>query len=101
MISLNNRFVVEPYLSDRAIKLSQNGSGFAMIQQKVTLVGLKLLMSVHVQYPSESKYFPAGSTVYIREEYLHSQPWAKQLLESKAIEGKFMIVDHQFVEFVD
>lgn len=101
MRSMNNRLVVEPYLSDRAIKLSQNGSGFAMIQQKVSLVGLKVLMDARLQYHSETVFVSAGSTVFVREELLHSQPWAKQLLESKAVEGKFMIVDISHVEFID
>lgn len=119
-ISLNNRFVVEAYLSDRQIK-STNHGGFAMIQQKVTLKGLRLLIDakvdglgshtiktafVHSVPASESeevapRIVPKGSIAYIREEYLHTQPWAKQLLECEGIEGKFMIVDIQYVEFID
>lgn len=110
MFSINGRFIVEPYLSDRQIKVADTG-GFAMIQQKVSVKGLRLLvaahlgdnMTTHMRFDGISQSGPitlgAGSIIYIREELLFSQPWAKQILESEAV-GKFIIVDKQFVEFI-
>jgi hypothetical protein len=107
-----NRFIVEPYLSDRQVKTATatGGTGFAMIQQKVSLKGLRLL--VEFRLDSTEKHYdgkgnvtsiptviPAGSIVYIKEELLHTQAWAKQILESPYI-GKFMIVDKQHIEFI-
>ena len=115
LLSINNKFVVAPYVSDGIIKDASTGgkAAFARIQQKVAIVGLRLLVDVlydglgawkmgdSVQGSSEiPKMISAGSIIYIREEYLHTQTWAKQLLESDAIEGKFIIVDKQFVEFI-
>ena len=97
--SLNNRFIVETYKEDRALK-AQVSSGFAMISQKVSLKGLKLLSDVHGSTGSSSFDYFAGSTVYIRESLLQSQPWAKASFTSEAIEGEFMIVDVAYVEFV-
>lgn len=110
--SFNNRFIVEPYFSDRTLKATQ-GSGFAMVSQKVNLKGLKLLVDVrlfdssflerHVDGIGSTTPFniPAGSTVYIREELLYTQPWAKQILECKDVDGKFIIIDKQYVEMID
>ena len=105
--SLNNRLVVEAYLSDRALKAKET-NGFAMIQQKVEVKGLKLLMdarltqmgNVQIDGVSAPAIVPKGSTVYIREELLHTQAWAQKILESPAVEGKFIIVDVNNVEFV-
>ncbi len=110
MFSMNGRFIVEPYMSDRQIKVSDAG-GFAMIQQKVHVKGLRLLvaahlgdnMTSHTRIDGLSQSGPitlaAGSLIFIREEYLFTQPWAKQILESDHV-GKFIIVDKQFVEFI-
>ena len=95
MFSLNNRFVVEAYFTDRALKAKET-NGFALIQQKIELKGLRLLMDANL----EDSVVPKGSTIFIREEYLHSQPWAKKILESESVEGKFIIVDVANVEFV-
>ena len=99
-ISLNNRFIVEPYLTDRALKAKET-NGFAMIQQKVSLKGLKTLVDAWIVNGSDKMIIPKGSIAYVREELLHTQPWAQKILESDAIEGKFIIVDMVNVEFVE
>lgn len=107
--SLNNRFIVEPYVSDRQIKVADTG-GFAMIQQKIAVKGLRLLIAAqldtghnHVAIDGVSQsgpqMIPAGSIVFIREEYLFTQPWAKQILEADGT-GKFIIVEKHFIEFI-
>jgi len=99
--SLNNRFIVEPYKGDRALKANAT-SGFAIVQQKVSIVGLKTLADSLVQVGKELyETLPKGSTVYIKEELLFTQVWAQKVFESSAIEGKFIIVDASQVEFVE
>ena len=97
--SLNNRLIVEAYFTDRSLKAKET-NGFAMIQQKVAVKGLKLLMNANCSIGNELVVFDKGSTVYIREELLHTQQWAQKILESEAVDGKFMIVDLNNVEFV-
>lgn len=97
--SFNNRFILEPYQGDRTIK-STTGSGFAMIAQKVSLKPLKLLADFDGIVNGAYLSLPAGNVVYVREELLYSQPWAKQLMESEGIEGKFIIVESQFIEMI-
>jgi len=97
--SFNNRFILEPYAGDRTIKTT-SGSGFAMIQQKVSLKGLKLQADFEGILNGYYVSLPKGSIAYVREELLFTQQWAKQILESDAIEGKFIIVDSNFVEMI-
>jgi hypothetical protein len=97
--SLNNRFILEPYKGDRALK-SKNETGFAIVQQKVSIVGLRLLADVNVFTQGGAMTFLAGSLAYVKEELLFTQPWAQKVYESDAIEGKFIIVDSAHVEFV-
>lgn len=109
MFSLG-KFIVEPYVSDRAIKTTATSGGFAMIQQKVVVKGLRLLVAAKLENldtrialdgvsQSGPLTIPSGSLIFIREEYLHSAPWAKQVLEAEGL-GKFLIVDRQYVEFI-
>ncbi len=95
--SMNGRFIVESYKEDRGLKATVN-NGFALVSQKVNVKGMKLLMDVRNADGGWIAY--RGALVYIREEYLHSQPWAKKSFTSDGIEGEFMIVEPQFVEFV-
>lgn len=97
--SVNNRLIVEPYVKE-GLK-PEVKSGFAMVSQKVTVKGLKLLVEAHIRESSEiSRALPVGSTIYIREELLHTQPWALKRYEAEGVEGPFMIVDLANVEFV-
>lgn len=96
--SINNRIVVEVYKKE-GLKSSVN-NGFAMISQKVQVKGLKVLMDASIVDKFGGFTIPKGSTVYIREEHLHSSPWAQKILESDAVEGQFMIVDLNFIEFI-
>lgn len=98
--SVNNRLIVEPYHSDRALKATA-GSGFALVSQKVNLKGLKLLVGASIFENGHEIYWDAGAIVYIREELLYTQPWAKHQMECEGIEGKFIIVDRQFVEMIE
>lgn len=95
-MSVNNRLIVETYKEDRGLK-STVSNGFAMVQQKVSVKGLKLLAGGTIGDIFVSK----GSLVYIRESSLQSQPWAKASFTSDAIDGEFMIVDASHIEFVE
>ena len=106
-ISLNGKFIVSPYMNKNQIEAS-SGMGFARIQQKIALKGLKLLVPVQLDKPlklssqdSKILVIPKGSMVYVKEEQLFTQAWAKNIQECDAIEEKFIIVDAQHVEFVD
>jgi hypothetical protein len=106
-----NRFVVEPYVSNREVKTANSGrTEFARIEQKISVKGLRLLVDVVLDNIETSMKIDglvqkgpltigAGSTVFIKEEFLHTQPWAKQIFENENL-GKFMLVEKQFIEFI-
>jgi hypothetical protein len=93
--SFNNRLVVESY--EKQGLQSTVSNGFAFIQQKVTVKGLKVLLDAKL---TDGTLIKKGSTAYIKEEALHTQPWAQKILESDAIPVPFIIVDMSFVEFI-
>lgn len=95
-----NKFIVETYKEDRALKATVT-NGFAMVSQKVQVKGLRLLADAIIAVNGCETLFMEGSTVYIKEASLQSQPWAKASFTSDAIQGEFMIVDMAHVEFVD
>lgn len=97
--SPNGRYILESYKEDRALKATVS-NGFAMVSQKVSLKGLKLLADV--LSPVTGQYIAyKGDIAYIREASLQSQPWAKATFTAEAVEGEFIIVDQSHVEFVD
>jgi len=93
--SLNNRLVLEKYVKGEIRKKITNG--FALIDQKVTLKGLKVLMNA---YLNGNVLVKKGSIAYIKEEILHAQPWAQKSFEAEGIEGQFLIADLTYVEFI-
>lgn len=93
--SMNNRLVVEAYKKEGLKATVSNG--FAMVAQKVTVKGLSVLMDARL---ADGTFVPAGSTAYIREEYLHTAPWAQKTLECPMFPSNFMIVDLSNVEFI-
>lgn len=94
--SLNSRLVLEVYKTDGSVRMSVT-NGWAKTEQKSRLVGLKVLMSCYLQ----NNYIQAGSTAYIREEILHTAPWAKNPLSCDTLSQPFMVVDSSLVEFID
>lgn len=94
--SYNNRLIVEPYQKSQL--KSKVVNGFASIEQKSNLQGLKVLMNAKL---SDGSIVHKDSIAYIKEETLHTQAWAQKTYESKSIEGKFMIVDITFIEFIE
>lgn len=94
--SLNNQLVLERYKNDKTMRAVER-NGFATVSQKVTVVGLKVLVEAHLNNGTK---IAKGSLAYIKEELLFTQHWAKQALQSNAIEGEFMIVDAMHVSFI-
>lgn len=95
--SLNGRFILESYKEDRGLKATVT-NGFAMVQQKVSIKGLKLLADVRGVDGQYVAY--AGDTAYIRESSLQSQPWAKATFTSDGIDGEFIIADITHIEYI-
>ena len=94
--SINNRIVTEAYAKE-ALKAKVQG-GIAIPGQRDGLKGLKVLVSA---YLSDGRHVPKGSTVYIREEVLHTHAWASKPLSCDTLPTKFLLVDLQFIEFID
>jgi len=94
--SMNNKLIVEAYKKEGLRANVQNG--FAKPDQKTSLKGLKVLVDARL---TNDTVITKGSTVYIKEEELHTKPWAAKILESEAVGVPFIIVDLTNIEFVD
>ena len=96
MKSVNRKILCKPYVSSKSIK-SEVTKGMAMIVQKSTLVGLKVLMDAQVDADTLIK---KDSYVYISEEVLHNQPIYQKPLTASCLEEPFVTVDFGHVVFV-
>jgi hypothetical protein len=94
--SLNNRLVLEQYIKE-GLKPKMQG-GIATPGQRDGLKGLQVLVGTTL---SDGRKVPKGSIAYIREEVLHTHPWASKPLTCDTLPGKFMIVDLPYIEFID
>lgn len=94
--SFNNRLIVEAYKAEGGLR-SEIRNGFATVSQKNNLKGLKVLISASL---SDGTYVPAGSTAYIKEELLSTQPWAKNILQSDTLKTQFITVALSDVEYI-
>lgn len=94
-VSLNNKLIVEKYVKGEIRAKERNG--FALIDQKTQVKGLKVLMNAFL---ANDVLVYKGSIAYIREEVLHTAAWAQKALESDAISVPFLIVDLSQVEFI-
>jgi hypothetical protein len=94
--SLNNRLVTEAYVKE-GLKARIQG-GIATPGQRDAVKGLRVLMSTTL---SDGRHIPVGSMAYVREEVLHSHPFASKPLTCDTIPGKFLLVDLQFIEWID
>jgi hypothetical protein len=96
-----NKLVVEAYEGDRSLR-SNNATGFAMIDQRSAIKGLKTLADAWLAVgSSHTELVPKGSMVYIREELFFQPGWAQKIYTSDDIEGRFIIVDPVNVEFIN
>ncbi len=90
----NNKLVTEQYVKE-GLKAKISG-GIATPGQRDGVKGLRVLMEAHL---ADGTRIPKGSTVYIREEVLHTHQWASKPLSCDTIPEKFLLVDLQFIEF--
>lgn len=98
MISFN-KFIVEPYVGERSLR-SNNSSGFAMIEQRTALKGLRTLADATIAVGAAWECFPKGSIVYVREELFFQPGWGQKVYNADGIVGGCMIVDYNNVEFI-
>jgi hypothetical protein len=99
MFSLNNRLVLEQYIKE-GLKAKVSG-GIATPGQRDGLKGLKVLMDAHITLPYGAFHVHIGDIAYIREEVLHTHPWASKPLTCDKLSEKFMLVDLTYVEFIE
>jgi len=93
-VSVNNRIIVEVYQKEDLKAEIKNG--FAMTSQKLGVKGLTLLMDALL---SDGRVVRKGHKAYFKENDLHAAPWAKTILQSDLVGGRFMIIDSAYVEF--
>lgn len=93
--SMNNRLIVEVYKKEALRSTEKNG--FAFVSQKLSLKGLKVLVDVKL---NDSTFIREGSIAYIKEETLHTAPWAQKAMDCNAIGQPFLIIDLSHVEFI-
>jgi hypothetical protein len=94
--SLNNKFIVEMYKKE-ALR-SKEINGFSFVDQKLTIKGLKTLVSAQL---NDGTIVRKDSLVFIKEEVLHTAAWAQKAYSCDSIEGQFLIVDLGHVEFIE
>lgn len=94
--SVNNRLVVEAYVKE-GLKTEIKG-GIATPGQRDSIKGLKVLVGTVL---SDGRNVPKGSVAYIREEVLHTHQWASKPMRCATLPGQFLIVDLQFIEFIE
>lgn len=97
--SVNNRLVLESYKGGRELK-TNNSSGFAKVSQKIELSGLRILVDAKLSIGNTVVQVQRGSIAYIKQEYLHNHPWAKNILESDSIGEPFVIAELNMIEFI-
>ena len=92
--SINNRIALECYVKDGLKSKVQNG--IATPGQRDGMKGLRVLIGTTL---SDGRHIPAGSTAYIKEEVLYTQPWATKFLTCDFLNEKFMLADLHQVDF--
>lgn len=93
--SFNGKIVVEAY-KHTEIK-AEIRSGWASPQQKNNLKGLRVLVQARL---ADGTVIPVNSTAYIKEELLHTQPWAKNKLKSDTLKEEFILVTMNEIEYI-
>jgi|SRR5580700_10028420 hypothetical protein len=94
--SFNNKLIVEAYKHTEI--RAEGNKGWVQASQKNNLKGLKVLIQANL---SDGTVVPAGSTAWIKEELLHSAPFAKNKLKSETLPGEFILVTMSEVEYLD
>jgi len=93
--SFNGKLVLEVYVHTEV--RSNTTKGWTGVVQKNNLKGLKVLVDANLPNGSSVS---AGSVAWIKEDLLHSSPWAKDVRKCDFIPGEFILVNMNEVEFV-
>jgi hypothetical protein len=92
MTSVNNKLILEPYKGGKGLQ-AQVKSGFATVQQKNKLVGLKLMANAQVRNGDRVLDLPAGATIYFTEEVVYLHQMYHTVLTSDSIVEPFVMGD--------
>jgi hypothetical protein len=94
--SFNGKLVLEAY-KHTELK-AEIRAGWAQLSQKNNLKGLQVLVQAVLP---DGTLIPAGSTAYLKEEFLSTSPVVKNKLKSDSLTGEFILVNLNEVEYVD
>lgn len=97
-ISVGTRLILEAYKKEGLKSTVSNG--FAMVQQKVALVGLEVKVDAMLPIGNTTQLVPAGSKAFIREEYLHTNPAAAKVYDHEEL-GRVIILEAMVVDFFE
>jgi len=90
-----NKLILEAY--EHTEIRAEGKKGWIQASQKINLKGLKVMVDAKL---SDGTTIMAGSTAFIKEESLHTQPWAKAKLKCDTLPGEFILVTMNEVEFI-
>jgi hypothetical protein len=93
--SYNNKLIVEAY-KHQEIRPEGN-KGWIQAGQKNNLKGLQVLIQATL---SNGDTIQPGSKVWIKEDFLHTQVWAKDVRKCETLPGEFILVSMNEVEFI-
>ena len=94
--SINGYVVCEPYNKDKGLE-AKVSRGFASVNQKKSLKGLKILADCAVG----DKVYPAGSIAYFKEEVLYTETWSRMELDCTSLgETKCILAELRFVVMI-
>lgn len=93
--SFNGKLVLEAY--NQTELRAEVKSGWATLNQRNSLKGLTVLIQANLP---DGSIVPVGSTAYIKEESLHTQPFAKARLKSDTLKQEFILVGIDQVEYI-
>lgn len=93
--SFNNKLILEAYQHTEI--RPEGNKGWIQVSQKNNLKGLRVLVQATLL---DGTIVPTGSIAYIREELLHTSPWAKNKLKSDTLKGEFILANMSDVEYI-
>jgi hypothetical protein len=93
--SFNDKLILEAYVHGAVNP--EKRVGWVTVGQKNNLKGLKVLVQARL---NNGDIIPAGSTAYLKEEYLHTSPSVKNILKCDTMPGEFILVNMNEVEFI-
>jgi hypothetical protein len=94
--SFNGKLVLEAY-QPKGLQ-EEKKSGWVTVSQKGRLESLKVLVDAKL---TDGTTILAGSIVYIREEVLHSAPWAKNRFKNNLLTEEFILANIGDVEYIN